>query len=87
VLFMVIERFRENAIDLIHDRFVKMGRMLPEGVVYIESWIADDTTLCYQLMESPKVELVTQWTTHWSDLADFEIRAVQTSADFWTRRQ
>jgi len=66
-------------------RFDKQGRMMPESVVYISSWIDPDRARCFQVMESPDRELLQKWIDAWSDLVDFEVIPVLTSADYWTR--
>ena len=78
---MIIEKFHEGKIRALYQRFDEKGRMLPEGVKYLDSWISEDVTVCYQLMESNKKELLHEWIDHWSDLADFEIIPVISSAE------
>lgn len=79
--YMIIERFREGKTRALYQRFDEKGRMLPEGVQYINSWINEDVTICYQLMEAPSREKIIEWTHHWNDLADFEITMVISSAE------
>lgn len=84
--FMVIERFGRCGIDVVGERFRAKGRMMPEGVTYIASWIVPDGSTCYQLMEAPSREALARWTRHWEDIVDFEIVEVVDSADFWRTR-
>ena len=70
---MVIEKFHLGKVKALYQRFEENGRMLPNGVKYIDSWIKDDVTLCFQLMESSSKELLHEWIEHWNDLVDFEI--------------
>jgi hypothetical protein len=79
--YMVIEKFFEGKVKALYQRFDEKGRMLPDGVKYIDSWINEDVTICYQLMESSKKELLDEWIGHWNDLAEFEICPVISSAD------
>lgn len=79
--YMVIERFRPGAVREIYQRFAEKGRMMPEGLHYVESWIADDLSMCYQLMETDDYALFAEWTRHWDDLGDFEIVPVLSSAE------
>jgi Protein of unknown function (DUF3303) len=58
--------------------------MLPEGVEYQASWIEPDGTRCFQVMEASRRELVDLWIGRWSDLVDFEVAPVMTSAEFWS---
>ncbi|MBZ5619787.1 MAG: DUF3303 domain-containing protein [Acidobacteriia bacterium] len=85
MLFMVIERFKHGDSKAIGERFQKSGRMLPEGVAYHASWLDPAGTLCYQLMEASHQELLDPWVSRWTDLMDFEIVPVLTSADFWAK--
>ena len=71
--FMVIERFRKNAMSAVYDRFEAHGRKLPAGLHYIDSWLSSEREVCYQLMETENPALFEKWMTHWVDLVDFEI--------------
>ena len=55
--------------------------MMPEGLVYIDSWISTDLTLCFQLMECDDANLFDEWTSRWDDLMDFEIIPVLSSEE------
>ena len=81
MLYMVIERFKEGAGTEIYRRFRQRGRMMPEGLEYISSWIDLKFKICWQLMQTKDFVLFDEWTTNWRDLADFEIVPVLTSAD------
>jgi hypothetical protein len=83
MLFMVTEKFKPGCTALIGERFQQKGRMLPDGVTYHASWVDSSGTRCFQIMEAASPELLQLWANHWSDLVDFEIVTVQTSADFW----
>ena len=78
---MIIERFRPGMREEIYRRFAERGRMLPDGVRYIDSWISRDLVVCYQLMESERRELLDQWMSHWNDLVEFEVVEVISSAE------
>ena len=80
MLFMVIERFRSGKVKAMYERFEEKGRMLPKGVNYINSWINEDVSVCYQVMESDNLEKIHEWIANWNDLVDFEIIPVITSA-------
>ena len=71
--YMVIESFFNNCLDQVYDRFHEKGRMLPESLHYLDSWLAADGSRCFQLMETESRELFRQWTQKWDDLARFEI--------------
>lgn len=81
MLFMVIERFREGRAPDIYRRFRDQGRLAPEGLRYVSSWVDFDFRRCFQLMETEDESLFRQWTSHWEDLADFEVVPVRTSAE------
>lgn len=80
MLYMVIEKYHEGEIKTLYQRFAEKGRMMPEGVQYINSWINEDVTVCYQVMESDSIEGLQQWIANWNDIVDFEIIPVITSA-------
>ena len=76
--FMVIERFRDTAA--VYARFAEKGRMIPEGVTYVNSWVAADGSHCYQLMDCERQQDLQPWIDAWSDLVDFEVVPVTDSA-------
>lgn len=79
--YMIIERFRNGDAVPVYRRFRERGRMAPEGVNYISSWVTDDMTHCYQIMEAPDRASLEQWMSHWSDLVAFEVHPVIASRD------
>lgn len=79
--YMVIERFRPGKVGEVYRRFDEKGRMMPNGLRYIESWIAADLHACYQLMETDDKSLFAGWTRNWDDLVDFEIVPIISSAE------
>ena len=80
MLYMIIEKFHPGKVKTLYNRFDEKGRMLPEGVSYINSWINEEVTLCYQVMESDSEEKIHEWIAHWDDIVDFEVIPVITSA-------
>lgn len=78
---MVIERFRGGDPAPVYRRFRDRGRMAPDGLAYVSSWVTDDLTTCYQVMECDDRALLDQWIAQWSDIVDFEVRPVMTSAE------
>ena len=80
MLFMVIERFggRERAAA-VYRRFRERGRMAPEGLRYVGSWVEADFGRCFQLMECEDPSLLREWAAHWQDLVEFEFVPVVTS--------
>ncbi|MES2847843.1 MAG: DUF3303 family protein [Bacteroidota bacterium] len=79
--YMIIERFKQGKIKEIYQRFAEKGRMMPDDVVYINSWINEAVTVCYQLMEAPSIDKLNEWISNWNDLTDFEIVPVISSAE------
>jgi len=61
MLFMVIERFRDNDMLPIYKRLRDEGRLLPEGLTYIDSWVEPNFSRCFQLMECSDPRLFQQW--------------------------
>ena len=78
--YMVIERYTSGP-GPVYERAAMRGRMLPDGLHYVDSWIVDDGQLdrCFQLMETDEPALFEEWTRLWSDLVAFEIVPVLTS--------
>jgi hypothetical protein len=81
MLYMVVERFRNDDAAAVYSRFREKGRMLPDGLKYVDSWVEVNGNRCFQLMECADVRLFEQWVAHWNDLVDFEIVAVHSSKD------
>lgn len=85
MLFMVIERFRDESA--VGERFRENGRMMPDGLSYHASWVEPATGRCFQIMESPDRALLDRWIANWSDLVEFEVAHVLTSQDYWAARR
>lgn len=81
MLFMVIEHFRNRDAEAVYQRFREQGRMLPEGLKYIESWTEANFERCFQLMECEDAGLFQQWVSRWQDLVEFEIVPVMSSTE------
>ena len=78
-VYMVIEHF--NDAPAVYRRFRERGRMAPEGLLYLSSWVDLEFKRCFQLMETHDKRLLDQWMTNWSDLTDFEVYPVMTSQE------
>jgi len=84
-LYMVVERYTRGPAP-VYDRAAERGRMLPEGLRYITSWVVDESMdTCFQLMETDDPALFDIWTDSWLDLVSFEIYPVVTSAEAFER--
>ncbi len=70
---MVIEHFTPGTKAKIYERLHQKGRMLPEGLIYIDSWLEKDGNRCFQLMETSNRSLFESWVNCWKDLVEFEI--------------
>jgi hypothetical protein len=84
-LYMVVERFRNKDAVPVYQRFFDHGRMAPEGLEYISSWVDQNLERCYQLMTTEDPTLLDEWIANWSDLADFEVYPVLTSKEAQAR--
>ena len=81
MLFMVIERFRDNDMVPIYKQVRDAGRMLPDGLKYIDSWVEPNFSRCFQLMECDDLRLFQQWALQWRGFGvTFEIVPVVGSA-------
>jgi hypothetical protein len=81
MLYMVIERFGDGDPLPVYRRFNEHGRLLPEGLRYVSSWVTNDLRACYQIMECDDPALLAQWTAGWEDLVEFEVAPVMTSEE------
>ena len=86
MLFLVIETFKNPNLAEVRERFQTQGRLMPVGLNYVSSWMTVGGDRCYQLMDTPTLELLDIWISNWRDLVDFEVIQVETSADFWAKR-
>ena len=77
---MIIEIFHPGKVKQLYKRFEEKGRLMPEGVQYINSWINEDITTCYQVMESDTEKKIYEWIQNWIDLSDFKVIPVITSS-------
>jgi hypothetical protein len=82
MLFMLIERFQDNDMLPIYKRLRDQGRLLPEGLAYVDSWIEPNFGRCFQLMECADLRLFQQWVLEWRGLgATIEIVPVVPSKE------
>ena len=79
MLYMVVERFKDA--PAIYQRLREKGRLMPEGLEYVSSWIDVDLKICWQLMRTEDKSLFKTWTDNWKDLMDFEVVPVRTSTE------
>lgn len=81
MLYMVVERFKEGAAAQVYRRARARGRLLPEGLTYVSSWVDLDFKRCFQLMQTDDPSLFAGWVQEWSDLVEFETIPVRTSRE------
>jgi hypothetical protein len=81
MLFMVVERFRNQNGKAVYQRFRAKGRMAPDGLTFVGSWVEASLDRCFQLMECDDVTLLQRFVAEWSDLAEFEIVPVVAGKD------
>lgn len=77
MLYMVIEKYKDK--EAVYKRFHEKGRMMSEGVSYVNSWVAEDGNTCYQVNEAESMELLREWASNWNDVTDFEFIPVISS--------
>ena len=80
-LYMVVEHFKNRDAVPVYRRFRDRGRLAPEGLTYVSSWVDEQLERCYQLMETDQRELLDEWISNWNDLVDFEVYPVITSQE------
>jgi hypothetical protein len=81
MLYMIVEKFRGGDPVPVYRRFRDQGRLAPNGLRYVASWVTQDLRRCFQIMECDEPSLIDQWTARWADIAEFEVTAVVTSAE------
>jgi hypothetical protein len=81
MLFMVVEKFKRGKALAVYRRARERGRMLPNGLKYIDSWVETNFDRCFQLMECDDPALFQQWAVQWQDLVDFEFVPVMPSRE------
>ncbi len=78
---MIVEHFKNGDAKPIYRRFRDKGRLAPEGLKYVSSWVDVDFQRCFQLMETDDIKLLEEWIENWNDIVDFEIFPVMTSVE------
>jgi Protein of unknown function (DUF3303) len=81
MLYMVIETFRGGDALPVYRRYRDRGRLMPDGIKYLGSWITADLRRCFQIMECEDRRVLDQWMANWSDLTAFEVVPVLTSVE------
>jgi hypothetical protein len=81
MIYMIVEEFHGGDPVPVYRRFRDNGRQQPEGLKYLGSWITEDLTRCYQVMECDDRALLDQWISRWADLMSFQVMPVLTSPE------
>lgn len=81
MLYMIVERFRNGDPVPVYRRFREQGRLAPEGLQYVSSWVDEKLEMCFQLMEAPDITYVNEWIANWSDIVEFEAYPVISSKE------
>jgi len=79
--YMVVENFRGGDAKPVYRRFRDQGRLAPDGLGYVSSWVDEDFTKCFQIMECEDRALLDEWIANWNDLVDFEVYPIMTSRE------
>ncbi len=81
MLYLVVERFKNGDPAPVYRRFREQGRLAPDGLKYVSSWVTTDLATCYQVMECEDRTRLEAWMSRWSDLIEFEVVPVLTSSE------
>lgn len=81
MLYMIIEHFKDHDPVPVYRRFRDRGRLAPDGLQYVSSWVDERFERCFQLMETSDRDLLDQWIANWNDIVDFEVFPVISSSE------
>lgn len=81
MLYMVIERFKGGDPRPVYRRRRDKGRLMPEGLAYVDSWVTADFARCYQIVACDDPALLQVWAGAWADLIGFEFHPVRPSKE------
>jgi hypothetical protein len=81
MLYLIVEHFRNGDARPVYRRFRDEGRLAPDGLRYVASWVTTDLRRCFQVMECDDPALLAQWKARWEDLVELEVIPVITSAE------
>jgi hypothetical protein len=81
MLYMIIEHFKNQDAIPVYRRFRDRGRLAPDGLIYVSSWVDEKIERCFQLMATDDRALLDQWVASWQDLVDFEVYPVISSKE------
>ena len=81
MLYMIVEHFKNKDAVAVYRRFRDLGRLAPDGLTYVSSWVDEKMERCFQIMETDDRALLEQWMAKWSDIVEFEVYPVITSKE------
>jgi hypothetical protein len=81
MLYMIVEHFKNKDAVSVYRRFGDRGRLAPEGLIYVSSWVDEKMERCFQVMETEDRSLLEQWMANWHDIVEFEVYPVVTSKE------
>ena len=81
MVYMVVEQFKDGDAIPVYRRFRDRGRLAPEGLTYLTSWVEENLHRCFQLMDTNDRKLLDEWIANWSDIVEFEVIPVMTSKE------
>lgn len=81
MLYMIVEHFKNGNPAPVYRRFRERGRMAPDGLKYVSSWVDEKLERCFQLMETSEISYLHEWIANWNDIVEFEIFPVISSQE------
>lgn len=81
MLYMIVEHFKNQDALPVYRRFRDHGRLAPDGLQYVSSWVDEKFERCFQLMEADDRSQIDEWIQKWSDIVSFEVYPVISSKE------
>jgi hypothetical protein len=79
--YMIVEHFKNQDPLPVYRRFRDFGRLAPDGLEYVTSWVDERLERCFQVMETDDRKKIDEWLSHWSDIVEFEVYPVISSKE------
>jgi len=81
LLYMIVEHFKNRDPVPVYRRFLDRGRLAPDGLQYVSSWVDEKIERCFQLLETADRNFIDEWIANWSDIVEFEVYPVISSQE------